>query len=116
MQRPANLCGSAGCSCLLFVSNERDSRRDYSGHGMLFAKVSSFAACRGVPEQEAPMSGTGRVAAGAVCLAGFLILTAGLSSTACGKEEDKAQEALQGVYAFKASVEDGVPDESTSEN
>ena len=62
------------------------------------------------------MGGTGRVAAGAVCLAGFLILTAGLSSTACGKEEDKAQEALQGVYAFKAGSDDGVPDEDTSKD
>jgi uncharacterized protein (TIGR03067 family) len=60
------------------------------------------------------MSGTGRVAAGAVCLAGFLILTADLSSTACGKGEDKAQEALQGVYAFKAGSGDGVPDKDTS--
>jgi uncharacterized protein (TIGR03067 family) len=62
------------------------------------------------------MSGPGRVAAVAVCLGVSLVLTASRSSRAGDEKEDKAQEALQGVYAFKAGSEDGVPDKDTSKD
>jgi uncharacterized protein (TIGR03067 family) len=56
------------------------------------------------------MSWTGRVAAVAVCLGVSLVLTASRSSRAGDEKEDKIQEALQGAYACKATVEDGVLD------